>query len=267
MNKYSQSELNLVLKKLGLNRGDTVYFHSCLLSLGKLVEAISKEDLCQRIVDVIINIIGTEGTIVVPTFTTETARYGRPFDLENTACDTGVLAEFIRTKESSIRSLHPINSVTAYGVNADLICSNVAKSNYGLDSPYDRMRSLGTKCVNLGMDFLSNSWYHYLESIYCVPHIYNKLLDIPVFSNQKPCKDNFFASLRYLNANIVYNLNHFDHELLKNKFIKVEKLAAGSVSCVDVETYCKVGLNLLKLNPYAFLESTPKFNPGEFPLK
>tara|TARA_Y100000589_G_scaffold38509_1_gene32255 strand:+ start:9221 stop:10024 length:804 start_codon:yes stop_codon:yes gene_type:complete len=267
MKTYTQNDLKHVLKNLGLRNGDIIYVHSCLLSLGMLSEAKSKDNLCQKVFDVILSVIGPEGTLVVPAFTTDTARYNLPFDLEKTKCDTGILPEYIRLLDGSLRSLHPINSVVAYGAKSKLICDNVARSNYGLDSPYDRMCKLGTKCINLGMKFFSNSWYHYLESIYCVPHIYNKLLDISVYCQGRICKGPFFASLRYLDANITYELSHFDHVLLENGDIRVESLGAGKVSCVDVKTYCNVGLDLLKQNPYAFLKATPNFISGKLPRK
>ena len=267
MKKYKQLDLRNSLVNLGIKKGDLIYMHSCLLSMGMLSEARSKEDLCRRIYHTILDIIGEEGTIVVPTFTTDTARYNLPFDLEETKCDTGILPEYIRTAGGALRSLHPINSVAAYGAKSKLICDDVAKSNYGLDSPYDRMYKLGAKCINLGLNFFSNSWYHYLESIYCVPHIYNKLLDIPVTSKNRIHEGPFFASLRYLDANVVYNLNYFDRVLQCNGQIQVQSLGAGKVSCVDVKTYCDVGLGLLKQNPYAFLEYTPQFTPGKLPRK
>ena len=266
MKIYTQKEIISALKKVGLTRGDIVYIHSRLFTLGKMKEGNTKEELCKRILDAFFEVISDDGTLVVPAFTTQTQRYGMPFILEETECMTGIFSEYIRCRPDSVRSLHPINSVTAIGKRKFEICKDTSASNYGIDSPFDRMLQMEAKAVNLGMDIYSNSWAHYLEAVYGVPHVYNKLLDVAVYEKGKRVDKSFFGNLRYLDFNISNNYKYFDSVLIERNLLKIERIGNGDVSCISSVTYMQVGLELLKKDPYAFLDAPPSFRPGEKPF-
>ena len=136
--------------------------------------------------DTFTSVIGPEGTLVVPTFTTTVARNGGSFHLNKTSCDTGIFAEFVRKNHKSTRSLHPINSVAALGPLAGQICEDVASTNYGFETPFHRMLRADAKAVNLGFNHrFSNSWHHHAETTLNLPYLYNKLLDIEVWAGTK----------------------------------------------------------------------------------
>ena len=266
MKTYTQKDLISALKKIGLVRSDIVYIHSRLFSLGNMKEGTTKDKLCRKILDAFFKVISENGTIVVPTFTTQTQRYGVPFVLEETESMTGMFSEYIRCHPESIRSLHPINSVAAIGKHKEIICNDISASNYGLDSPFDRMLSIGAKSVSLGLDYFSNSWCHYLEAVYGLPYIYNKLLNVEVYKDGKIVNKPFFAAIRYLDFKVENNFKYFDRIILEKNLIKTVKLAGGIISCISANEYTCVGLELLKENPYAFLASPPSFQYGEKPF-
>jgi aminoglycoside 3-N-acetyltransferase len=266
MNEYTNADLIQVLRKIGLAKGDIVYLHSQFFSLGRMSGCRNGNELCEQIKEAFFSVITDEGTLVVPTFTTQTARYGTPFVLEETKCMTGMFSEYIRCCCEAVRSLHPINSVVALGKQSKQICNDVSASNYGIGSPFDRMLKMGAKSVNIGLERFSNSWFHYLEAVYCVPYLYNKLLDVEVYQNGARIKSPFFATVRYLDYGIKNNLNYFDSILKKTNLIRIESIGGGKISCISAETYCKVGLDLLMDDPYCFLDKKPAFHPGKIPF-
>jgi len=266
MKSYTVGELRKALSEIGLRRGDVIYLHSRLFALGLLEDASSKEAMCAAIFGAIREVLGPEGTLVVPTFTTQTARLGEPYVHEETPCMTGVFCEYLRHLPEAVRSLHPINSVCAWGERAHDICDDVGRGNYGLDSPYDRMRQIGAKAVNLGLARCSNSWHHSLETQYGVPYLYNKLLNIDVFKAGRLVEGPFFASLRYLDFEIHYDASRFDQVLMDEGLIRIETVGSGIATCISVEDYWRVGLKLLKRNPYYFLRTVPNFRHGEIPF-
>ena len=71
-------ELHKALVNIGLSSGDTVYVHSQLFSLGPICNAQNADELCRIVLDTFTSVIGRDGTLVVPTFTT-TAAAGVPF--------------------------------------------------------------------------------------------------------------------------------------------------------------------------------------------
>lgn len=79
MKTYTAAEFSTGLREAGVCAGDIIYIHSQLFTLSQLARATSKEDLCARILAACFEVLTDRGTLVVPVFTTQTARYGVPF--------------------------------------------------------------------------------------------------------------------------------------------------------------------------------------------
>ena len=72
--------------------------------------------------------------------------------------------------------------MVAFGKNNRFICENNATSDFGSDSPFERMSKLNCKLLSIGLTSkYSVSILHYLEAMFCVPYRYNKLLDVKTF--------------------------------------------------------------------------------------
>ena len=266
MTTQLSKDLQKTLVDIGVSYGDTVYVHSQLFGLGVIDNVQSSDELCQIILDTFKNVIGPDGTLVVPTFTTMVTRNGGYFNLSKTSCDTGIFAEFIRKKKKSTRSLHPINSVAALGPLAGQICEDVSSTNYGFETPFHRMLDIDAKAVNLGFNNrFSNSWHHHAETTLSLPYLYNKLLDVEVWQGEKKIDRPFYASLRYLDFDIQNDLRPFDQHLLHSGEMIKRKIGRSYVTCISARAYFTAAISLLKQNPWAFLKCSPKFRPGEIP--
>ena len=266
MKKYTQKELEHSFKKIGLCKGDVVYVHSRLFTLGMMENVKSKEELCGRVLESIFEVITDSGTIVVPAFTTQTARYGVPFILEETKCMTGMFSEYVRCHKDSIRSLHPVLSVAAIGKYKNEICVNASSSNWGLDSPYDRMFKMGSKTLNLGLVPFHNTFFHYIETLYNLPYLYNKLLNIDVYQNGCKVDKLFFLSIHYLDFNVIYDLDSLNALEEKEKLVENIRVGSSVISCAENNNYCYYVLKALKDNPYFLLKKPPFFRPGVVPF-
>jgi aminoglycoside 3-N-acetyltransferase len=126
--RVSKRDIEIALRKLGLKKGDIVGVHSSLSSFGYV------EGGADAVIDALLDIVGREGTIVMPTHSTnrikveltpEEAAAGAlwlykilPFDPKETPCSTGVIPETFRKREGVMRSLHPMFSVAAIGSKA-----------------------------------------------------------------------------------------------------------------------------------------------------
>ncbi len=125
----------------------------------------------QEIVDVLREVIGASGTLVVPTFPAMTSihylkRKG-DFDARKTLSGMGVLSEIVRKMPSAFRSTHPIKSVAAIGPAAEDICLGHEQCLYpfGVGSPYEKMLSLGVKIVGIGAPMSYLSFVHVAEDL------------------------------------------------------------------------------------------------------
>ena len=273
MISYRLEDLTQALHECGLTRGDTVFVHSRLFALG-LLEGCGGEQNTQGFLTVLRSVVGEEGTIVVPTYTTYTARYGIPFHLESSPGRTGALAELVRLSPGSVRSLHPISSVGALGGRANEICDNLPPLDYGCDSAFHRMVSIGAIALIAGMPVLgddpmeiaSTSWHHYLEAVCGLPYMYNKLLDVEVYAGGKRIDRPFFASVRYVHIDVRRDWRRLHRRLIERGSLRSARVGAGWVHAVSAADYCSEGLELLKEDPFGFLLRRPSFPRGQVPF-
>ena len=66
---YDENDIKKSLNRIGLSKGDIIYCHSNIGLFGHIKNFISRDDVCSKFYNSIFNIIGDEGTLIVPTFT------------------------------------------------------------------------------------------------------------------------------------------------------------------------------------------------------
>ena len=155
---------SILANNLGLVSGDTVYVHSS-------VDQLNIEFPFYRILPLIQNAIGAEGTILFPTYPNrgrvssyEYLKQGHIFDVRRTPSFTGLVTEFGRRHRNAIRSLHPTKSVCAIGPKADFLTATHQQSPYPYDkcSPYRKLVDCDAKIIGIGVHTT------YLSFVYCV---------------------------------------------------------------------------------------------------
>ena len=96
--------------------------------------------------------------------------------------------------------------MAAYGKNSSFICNNNSASDFGADSPFERLSKLNCKLLSIGLTArYSVNILHYLEALLCVPYRYNKILDTKTFVRGKQDKRIFVINARYLDLKIKYD--------------------------------------------------------------
>ena len=191
MKKYNKKNIIDTLKKVGLKSGQIVYIDSELFKFGSLYEAKNKNHYYKIFFDSIYEIIGKNGTIATNSYTFQTLRYGKKFIYEKTKCTSGEFSDYIREKRGSLRSQHPVFSVTALGKHKKYLCSNNSSHNYGYNSPYQRFLELDGKVLNLATDPCFNPFLHVAEFLSGVPYFYNKLTKVNYYKNNKKVNSAF----------------------------------------------------------------------------
>ena len=199
MKSYSKKDIIKSLKKLGLKKGETIYINAHLYKFGNLIHVKNKKNFYKIFYESIQNIIGKNGTIAVNTHTFQVLRNNKTFIYEKTRSTSGEFPEFIRNKKGSLRSDHPVFSVTALGKKKKILCSNNSLHNYGNNSPYHRFLKLNGKILNLGEDPTFNPFLHVAEFLAGVPYFYNKLTKVKYFKNKKKIDKYFSSTVRFLN--------------------------------------------------------------------
>ena len=168
-------KIEQVLKSIGVGKGDTLFVHSRLFSLGKLGKGLAKKELTESIIGAFFNVIGSEGTLILPTFTFSFCKTGE-FDSAKTPSETGVLGEVSRTFSSAIRTAHPIYSVVLFGRNTDYYKNASTTTCFGKGSIFDLIhKKEDVKILFLGLEFPGPSQFHYIEELLNVPYRHMKI--------------------------------------------------------------------------------------------
>jgi aminoglycoside 3-N-acetyltransferase len=175
---YTVQSLASDLRALGLVPGDVVLVHSSMRSLGFVVGG------AQAVVHALLEVVGPQGTIVVPTHTSDNcdpAGWANPpvpetwwpvireqapgFDsLRSPSRWMGVLAETVRTWPGAMRSEHPRLSFAALGWHAvEVTGDHRLDDSLGEESPLGAVYRLGGKVLLLGCGHDSNTSLHLAE--------------------------------------------------------------------------------------------------------
>lgn len=143
----TQPDIEQHLRDLGLSRGAKVIVHSALIHFGMIQDGTAGVYRAMR------EVIGDEGTIVVPTYLLG-ASPQLVFDPRNTpslAC--GSFSEYVRTLEGSIRSQCPLHNHSGIGPDAKVLETVDGSVSLGAGSDFDALYEAGFSTLLLGCPF------------------------------------------------------------------------------------------------------------------
>ena len=138
--------------KADIQKGDKVMVSSNLLKIlisnRKLKNMFSPDML----LDELINKIGSEGTLIIPTFNWDFCK-GKEFCYHRTMSLSGSLGNFALKRKDFSRTQNPIYSFAVTGKDKDLICSLEHKSCFGLNSPFGYLIKSNGKNLFIDIDY------------------------------------------------------------------------------------------------------------------
>ena len=266
MRHYSQNEIEIALKKVGLKKNQIIYINPEIYKFGLFKGAKNKNQYFKIFFDKINKILGKKGTIVINSYTFQTLRHNKKFIHEKTVSSSGKFSEYIRNKKGSIRSNHPVFSVAARGKYKANICNNNSLNNYGYKSPYHNFLKLKGQILNLGMDPWLNPFLHVAEFITGVPYCYNKLTKVSYLKNKKRINKSFSSFVRYKNLNLIKDYAKLKKKLTLKKIVKSFPLGSGNIYMYDANKYVNLALELLSEDQFILFKKIPKFTKGQLPL-
>lgn len=244
--KLSSAELRQVLTEdLGIAAGDVVFVHSSL-------DALNVDFPSTSILAMLLEVIGPEGTILVPTYpklgSYAFLKSGEVFDVRKTPSYMGLLTELARRNKNAVRSLHPTKSVVAIGKHAKELTAthHLSSYPYSWQSPYAKIRDYNGKIVGIGVPS---------QKISCVHCVEDEMGDaFPV----RPYHDELFAAKCIDYDGNVRIVETYGHNMSKTQFdlpTFMKKYVAGEI-CNDISAKgmpvfradaCKLHNRLLEL--------------------
>jgi aminoglycoside 3-N-acetyltransferase len=175
----SRESITKDIRNLGIKAGDTLYIAADLLEVGFFVRNLKQT--YKEWVDLLLEIVGPSGTIIVPAYTNIFLRFKRDknniFDRFSKP-NSGSLALAILHDERSVRSMHPTNSYLGLGLNAHFILDNHDHTKLSY-YPIGKIVELGGKILMMGTIDKTNApaVFHYAQEFlgHTMHHPYNGL--------------------------------------------------------------------------------------------
>jgi len=170
MEKVNAKQIRDAFKELGIGPGDTMLIHSSLRSFGKL------ENGAQTVIDAAEELLGPEGTLVLPTLCQKDFRNSyRTWHMDKPS-DVGWLTEYFRHLPGVLRSDQATHSVAARGRLAhELTFEHTARGPhlcpfgeyaFADSSPWEKLRQMDAHIVFIGVDMTYNTMKHLIEGRY-----------------------------------------------------------------------------------------------------
>tara|TARA_B100000700_G_scaffold303611_1_gene375295 strand:+ start:10666 stop:11412 length:747 start_codon:yes stop_codon:yes gene_type:complete len=147
-----KAELIKGLRSMGIRKGEHLMLHSSLKSIGYV------QGGAKTVVDSLLQVLGDNGTLMVPTFTHSDTKY---YDPRKSPSKNGAITEEVRKRPSSVRSLHPSHAVTVIGPDSnELVFNDLNCEPLGKGCALDILSKREGRILLLGVNQEVNSIIH-----------------------------------------------------------------------------------------------------------
>jgi len=212
-----------------------VIAHSSLSSFGYV------EGGAGTVIDALLETVGSEGTVMVPTYSTNRRRTDTgeeeflPYDPENTPVWTGTIPETFRKRKEAIRSNNPTHSFAAIGPRTKELIEGLHK-----------LVELDGLVLMLGINLRTNSAMHLSEGIAKPPQYLKRV------ESRKP---------RIVDGREVFtpsgpwaDFTKMEEEYIQRGIMKLGKIGDATIRLLRAKPMVEVFAEALKQNPERFYE-------------
>lgn len=125
--------------------GEHLMVHSSYKALGGI------EGGPMTVVDVLLELLGAEGTLLLPTFTIDAWAQGHYFDIRETDGKTGIIGELARKRPDFIRTQHPMYNFAVGGRHKKAYWHMCDHDSFGKRSVYAMFHAENGRILSLGI--------------------------------------------------------------------------------------------------------------------
>ena len=236
------------LVALGVAKGDTLMVHSSLHSIGDF------ENKAKIVTEALLNVLGKEGTLMMPALSYETVGKDNPyFDVNKTPSCVGGLTEYFRLRSDTIRSLHPTHSIAGTGANVEYFLNDHFRDNtpVGENSPLARLKKVCGKILFIGCGLNPNTSMHGVEELVKPPYLFGD----ESYYTLTDAEGKQFRK-KYMNHNFKGYKQRYDRmeSLLDEKYLNKGKVLEAEAFLISASEMWKVAYKKLLVNPLYFVD-------------
>lgn len=222
-------------RSLGMQTDDTIFVHSAYSSLSRAPGGV--EGGPQTVVDAILEVVGKNGTLIMPTFSYDFLK-GIPWDIRSSPSQMGALTEIVRLDPRAKRMFHPIYSMSAIGRHADELAAHRSSDCFGETTIFKKFRDWDAKILIIGLAYSKSiTFLHHCEQAAEVDYRFLKeFKGIAIDNEGKPHEGGYTMFVRDVDRGVVLDFEPIG-SLLDSQVVKMKKIGVGDVrlmKCRDV---------------------------------
>jgi aminoglycoside 3-N-acetyltransferase len=243
----SRADIVEAFQLCGVRRGDVLMLHADAMVLAQL-PPMTKEARFDVLFDALDDVLGPNGTLVLPTFTYSFTK-GEPFDPANTPSTVGLLTEAFRIRPDVRRSRDPIFSVAARGELADRFAQAASDDCFGPSSAFALLAEQDAWLACLGCSLDRVTFTHYVEQAVGVDYrAFKTFTGVRVEGGvETPASVRYFV--RDLDRDTVIDLSRLKAELTEAATLATAAVGRVGLSAVRCSAFEAGARALLSQNP------------------
>ena len=259
---YRYEDIVRAFRGLGLESGQVVYVISSLWRVPGLPHT-DMTSICEEYAAALAEVIGSDGTVVVPTSSLDLCGTETVFDPATTpSFERGAFAEHIRQSPEARRSFHPFASYAALGRQAAAIVDGASRHAYGPNTPEARMIEMGAMAVNIGGPKNICTTVHHCEQVMGVPYRYTKEFDHPVRRDGSVSREPFYLYALYRDIGVERDYNKQLFEKLAGRMeIREAAIGKGRIYTYALAEFFQQTVDIMTDDIYVWCRKAPKTRP------
>jgi aminopeptidase-like protein/aminoglycoside N3'-acetyltransferase len=207
------------------------------------------------LLDALRDVIGDEGTILVPTYTFSFCRR-EIFDVNETPTAGGPWStsadflEMFRTQPGVFRSADPIHSIAGLGPRAEELLADVPNTCFGKGSVFERLLEANAKICMIGPGLEEATFRHYVEELVGVPFRFRKLFTGHIRNGDLLRKTGWIYNVRIMADNGFPDGTRLEQKAIDAGTCKSAKLGLGELKSIGCRDYFDLTMKELRADPW-----------------
>ncbi len=244
------------LRELGLGPNDDVLIHSDSSLAMELSGADWWDDAFEYQVTAIREVIGTDGTLLVPTFNYDFCE-GKPYSETKSRSQVGMFTNYVLDMPAALRSFHPIFSFAALGARSGDLLTTRSNSSFGDGSVFENLYDADAKLLFLNVSFEFCTFVHFAEQRIGVDYRYLKDFTGQVTQNGQTREDTFDFYVRYLDRTVDTYFGRLERALRESGHMRSVLIAGEELLLTSTRAVYDTAAELLSRDRYSLLKQPP----------
>ena len=249
-------------RRIGLSNGDVLLVHSSFKSFGGV------EGGPQTVIDALMDVLGSEGTLIVPRFNFDFSTYGTTWDVRSTHSHMGIISEFVRKDPRSKKVFHPIYPFSIIGKYADELIKHRYKGGYSKDSIFHQLLVYDAKIIQIDKVYKSTTLIHHAEEILKVDYKYYKnFTGYVIDENGKKYEDTFNLYVRKIDEGYVTDVLPIGKILEDEGVMNIDRIADATIWYMKARDVYDCTVKSIQKNPHVLCKIIPPTEENKFLIK